>query len=165
MEELVPMVESDLKSSKRDFDRGRLLFGAAQCTACHRFGNEGGAAGPDLTGVSGRFNTRDLLESIVLPSKVISDQYGAVSFLTTDGQVVTGRVANLNGDNIMVVTNMLDPGNMANVDRRKIEEVKPSPVSMMPQGLLNTLNRDEVLDLVAYLLSKGDRNAEAYRKP
>jgi putative heme-binding domain-containing protein len=99
----------------------------------------------------------------VLPSKVISDQYGAVSFLTTDGQVVTGRVANLNGDQIMVVTNMLDPGNMASVDRRKIEETKPSPVSMMPQGLLNTLDREEILDLVAYLLSKGDRTAETYR--
>jgi hypothetical protein len=65
----------------------------------------------------------------------------------------------------MVVTNMLDPGNMANVDRRKIEETKPSPVSMMPQGLLNTLDSEEVLDLVAYLLSKGDRNAEVYRRP
>lgn len=162
MEELVPLVESGLKS-RRDFDRGRALFGAAQCAACHRFGSDGGAAGPDLTGVAGRFNTRDLLESIVVPSKVISDQYGAVMFLTTDGQVVTGRVANLNGDNIMVVTNMLDPGNMANVDRRKIEETRPSPVSMMPQGLLNTLDREEVLDLVAYLLSKGDRNAEMYR--
>ena len=164
MEELVPLVDAGLKSN-RNFDRGRSLFGAAQCAACHRFGSDGGAAGPDLTGVSGRFNTRDLLESIVVPSKVISDQYGAVMFLTTDGQVVTGRVANLHGDNIMVVTNMLDPGNMANVDRRKIEETKPSPVSMMPQGLLNTLDREEVLDLVAYLLSKGDRNAEMYRKP
>ncbi len=164
LDELVPLVNSGLKS-KRDFDRGRSLFGAGQCAACHRFGNEGGAAGPDLTGVSGRFNTRDLLESIVVPSKVISDQYGAVSFLTSDGQVVTGRVANLNGDQIMVVTNMLDPGNMASVDRRKIEETKPSAVSMMPQGLLNTMDRDEVLDLVAYLLSKGDRNAEVYRQP
>ncbi len=162
LEELVPLVESGAKS-RRDFDRGRSLFGAAQCTACHRFGNEGGAAGPDLTGVAGRFNTRDLLESIVLPSKVISDQYGAVMFVTTDGQVVTGRVANLNGDDIMVVTNMLDPGHMDHVDRRKLEETKPSPVSMMPQGLLNTLDREEILDLVAYLLSKGDRNAETYR--
>jgi hypothetical protein len=51
------------------------------------------------------------------------------------------------------------------VDRRKIEEMKPSPVSMMPEGLLNTLNRDEVLDLVAYLLSRGDRTSPMFRKP
>ena len=66
---------------------------------------------------------------------------------------------------MMVVTDMLDPGHMVNVDRDKIEEMKPSPVSMMPEGLLNTLDRDEVLDLVAYLLSRGDRNAEVYRQP
>ena len=56
---------------KRDFDRGRKLFGEAQCFSCHRFDNEGGAQGPDLTSVAGRFSQRDLLESVVEPSKVI----------------------------------------------------------------------------------------------
>ena len=66
----------------------------------------------------------------------------------------------------MINTNMLDPNAAwSNVDRRKIEETKPSPVSMMPEGLLNTLDREEVLDLIAYLLSRGDRNAEVYRQP
>ena len=100
MDELVPIVESGLKQ-KRDFDRGRTLFAAAQCFACHRYDNEGGAVGPDLTGVSGRFSTRDLLESIVLPSKVISDQYEAVIIATTDGKVVTGRIMNLHGDSMI----------------------------------------------------------------
>jgi hypothetical protein len=53
---------------------------------------------------------------------------------------------------------MLDPNLQVRVDRNKVEEIKPSPVSMMPEGLLNTLNRDEILDLAAYLLSRGDRN-------
>ena len=64
---------------RRDFERGRRLYGAVACAACHRFGHEGGGVGPDLTGVAGRFSVRDLLESIVEPSKVISDQYAAVS--------------------------------------------------------------------------------------
>jgi putative heme-binding domain-containing protein len=156
MEELVPLVDSGLKG--RDFDRGRTLFAAAACFSCHRFNNEGGGAGPDLSGLAGRFTTRDLLESIVLPSKVISDQYGAVMFSTVDGQVVTGRIMNLHGDTIMVNTNMLDPSAQVGIDRRRVDEMKPSPVSMMPEGLLNTLNKDEVLDLVAYLLSRGDRD-------
>jgi putative heme-binding domain-containing protein len=156
LDELVPMVESGLKG--RDYDKGRTLFAAAACFACHRFYNEGGGAGPDLTGAAGRFSTRDLLESIVLPSKVISDQYAAVIVSTTDGQVVTGRIVNLNGDGFNVNTNMLDPNLQVRVDRNKVEEIKPSPVSMMPEGLLNTLNRDEILDLAAYLLSRGDRN-------
>ena len=60
---------------------------------------------------------------------------------------------NLHGDAITVNTNMLNPSALENVNRNEIEEQKPSPVSMMPEGLLNTLKNDEVLDLVAYLLS------------
>ena len=161
LDELVPLVDANLKH--RDFDRGRTLFAATACFACHRFNNEGGGAGPELTGLAGRYTTRDLLESIVVPSKVISDQYAAVIISTTDGQVVTGRIVNLNGDNININTNMLDPNLQVSVDRRKIEEQKPSPTSMMPEGLLDTLNRDEVLDLVAYLLSRGDRHADMFK--
>ena len=57
----------------------------------------------------------------------------------------------------MINPDMLDPNSMVNVKRDEIEEMKPSPVSMMPEGLLNTLHHDEVLDLIAYLLSRGDR--------
>jgi putative heme-binding domain-containing protein len=156
MEELIPLVENKLKG--RDFDHGRKLFGAANCFACHRFENQGGAVGPDLTILSGRFSPRDILESVVQPSKVVSDQYAAVTFLMLDGQVITGRIVNLSGDSYRVSTNMLDPGNLANVDRKQIDEMIPSKLSMMPQGLLNTLNEEEVLDLMAYLLSRGDRN-------
>ncbi|MFO0958741.1 MAG: family 16 glycoside hydrolase [Isosphaeraceae bacterium] len=161
LEDLAPLVENGLKG--RDFDKGRNLFAAAQCFACHRFGNDGGSVGPDLTGLVGRFSPKDLLESIVLPSKTISDQYEAVMIATEDGRVVTGRIINLNGENLTVMPNMLDPNGLVNVDRRKVEEMKPSPVSMMPDGLLNTLNEQEVLDLMAYLLSRGDREAPYFR--
>ena len=45
-----------------------------------------------------------------------------------------------------------------------VEEVKPSPVSVMPEGLLKTLNDNEVLDLLAYLLSRGDPKDPMFRK-
>src|SRR5262249_54193655 len=108
--DLAPIVEKGL--TKRDFDRGRSLFGEAKCFACHRYDNEGGSSGPDLTGAAGRFSVRDLLESIVEPSKVISDQYAAVIIGTSDGQTVTGRIVNLAGDSIMVNTDMLDPNKL-----------------------------------------------------
>jgi putative heme-binding domain-containing protein len=161
LEELLPAVETGLKS-KRDYDRGRSLFASTQCFACHRFENQGGAVGPDLTAVGGRFGPRDLLESIILPSKVISDQYEAVNIATSDGQVITGRIMNLNGDSMTINTNMLDPSAQVNVNRRKIEEMTPSKISMMPEGLLNTLDKEEVADLVAYLLSRGDRQAAMF---
>src|SRR5262249_7915947 len=108
--ELAPVIEKGL--TKRDFDRGRRLFGEAPCFSCHRFDNDGGAPGPDLTIASGRFSPRDLLESIIEPSKVISDQYVASIFTLTDGRVVTGRIINYQGDNMSVMTNMLDPNGL-----------------------------------------------------
>jgi putative heme-binding domain-containing protein len=161
LDELVPLVDQGLKN--RDYDRGRKLFGAANCFACHRFGNEGGANGPDLTGIAGRFSTRDLLETIVDPSKVVSDQYAAVVIQTEDGQTITGRIINLH-DNIMHInTDMLAPGATVNVDRREVVQMKPSAVSMMPTGLLDTLHEDEVLDLMAFLLSRGDRKGPMFK--
>ena len=162
IEELVPVVESGLRQ-RRDFDRGRSLFAAANCFSCHRFDNEGAAVGPDLTAVSGRYGPRDLLESILLPSKVISDQYEAVIVSTADGKVVTGRIMNLHGDTMTINTDMLDPSAQVNVNRTKIEETRPSPISMMPEGLLSTLDKEEVVDLIAYLYSRGDREAKPFR--
>jgi hypothetical protein len=83
---------------------------------------------------------------------------------TVDGKVVTGRIINLNGDTFILNTNMLDPNAHTNVNRSEIDEMMVSKVSMMPAGLLNTLNQDEFLDLMAYLLSRGDRNHPAFRK-
>ena len=149
---------------QRDFDRGRRLFGEAQCFACHRFDNEGGAQGPDLTIVSGRFSVRDLLESILDPSKEISDQYAAVVITTTDGKLVTGRIVNYSGDAMSVMTNMLDPNGLVNVNHKRVESVEKSKVSMMPTGLLDTFKEDEILDLIGYLLSRGDRGHKMFRK-
>jgi len=140
----------------RDFANGRRMFGAATCFACHRFNQEGGAIGPDLTSVAGKFSPRDLLESIIEPSKEISDQYGQMVFEMKDGTAVTGRIMNLSGDTFRVNTNMMNPGETTNVDRKRIEKMYESPVSMMPPGLVNTLTKDDVLDLLAYLLSQGN---------
>ena len=119
--------------------------------------------GPDLTGLAGRFSVRDLLESIVEPSKVISDQYAAVEITTTDGKVIVGRIVNLNGDSILVNTNMLDPNALANVNRKKVESMETSKVSPMPNGLLDTFKEDEIIDLMAFLLSRGDRNHKLFK--
>ncbi len=127
------------------------------CAACHRFGSEGGGVGPDLTAVGGRFGVRDLLDAIVEPSKVISDQYAAVSIAKTDGQVVTGRVGNMHGDILSVIEDMFDPGATTDVRRGDIEEMKLSDVSPMPAGLLNSLTEGEIQDLCAFLLGRGER--------
>jgi putative heme-binding domain-containing protein len=160
--DLAPVVEKGLKG--RDFDRGRSLFGAALCFSCHRFNNEGGATGPDLSSVVGRFSVRDLLESIIEPSKEISDQYASVIITTMDGKTVTGRIVNIHGDTLHVMTDMTNPGALTNVNRKRVESMETSKVSMMPEGLLDTLKEDEILDLVAFLMSRGDRKHAMFRE-
>lgn len=162
VDDLVPMLERGLKQ-KRNFEHGRQLFGGAGCAACHRFDTEGASIGPDLTGVAGRFNVRDLLESVVEPSKEISDQYGAIVIKKKDGDVVVGRVGNLNGDELMVIENMFAPNDFTNVKRQDIESIQPSTTSMMPEGLLNYFKEEEIQDLIAYLLSGGNRNHKMFR--
>jgi putative heme-binding domain-containing protein len=163
MDDLVPALEKGLKSG-RDYDRGRKAFATAKCFACHRYDNEGGSNGPDLTGVAGRFSPRDLLESILDPSKEISDQYAAVEIRTKDERIVIGRIVNLNNNQVMVNTDMMNPGSTVSVDRNNIESMKQSKISMMPAGLLDTFKEDEVLDLMAYILSRGDRNHVMFKK-
>ncbi|PQO41763.1 heme-binding protein [Blastopirellula marina] len=149
---------------QRNFDKGQQLFAEASCFACHRFSGQGGAIGPDLTALSGRFSPRDILESVILPSKQVSDQYQAIKALTDDGKVVVGRIVNLNGDNIAINTNMLDPNAITNVNRNHLEEIVPSEQSMMPEGLLDNFTEEEIKDLMAYMLSRGNRENEMFAK-
>jgi len=159
--DLAPLLDKGM--AKRNFESGRKMFGAAACFACHRFGNEGGAMGPDLTSAAGKYSARDLLEHILEPSKEVSDQYAPVVFKLNDGTMVTGRIINLAGDTYRVNSNMFDPDELVGVDARKVLSIEPSKVSLMPEGLLNMLKQDEVLDLLAYLLSAGDPKHKAFK--
>ncbi|MCY2932955.1 MAG: c-type cytochrome [Planctomycetota bacterium] len=161
-DELLPLVDSGL--IERNFVRGKSLFGATQCFKCHIFDNSGGIVGPNLTGVGRRFSNKDLVENIIDPSRVISDQYAATIFSLKDGRVITGRIANLGGETISVMTNMLDPGSLTGINANAIEETITSKASMMPNGLLDTLSIEEALDLIAYLKSGGNPNDPMFKK-
>ena len=65
---------------------------------------------------------------------------------------------------LILNTNMLDPNALVTIDRKKIESLETSKVSPMPEGLIDTLKEDEILDLMAYLLSRGDRNHAMFKK-
>ena len=139
------------------------MFRVAACYKCHRFEGQGGIVGPDLTAAAGRFNNQNLIESLVDPSKVISDQYQMSNFILDSGKQVVGRVANLNGDIMMVMENMLEPGKFANVKSSEVDEVIPSKASPMPNGLLDTMSKSDILDLLAYLKSGIRRQAALSR--
>ncbi len=139
----------------RSFQRGRDVFYQAQCSACHRYGDKGGAVGPDLTAVATRFKRQDLLESSTEPSKVLSEQYMNTAIETKAGQVVIGRIVEENEQQIVLRPNPLAPETVT-VLKSDIENRELSRTSPMPTGLLNTFSKDEILDLLAYLESLGD---------
>lgn len=147
--------------SKQNFDRGRNLFHAVQCAKCHRLGGEGGAIGPDLSTAGRKYPLPDLLDALIEPSKAISDQYGSHQILTVDGQVLVGRIVTID-DQVHVYT--ADPDQPpVKLHEEDIEEMTPSKVSQMPTGLIDALNEAELKDLLAYLLSGGNRRDRVYR--
>ncbi len=162
LEELSAATQTSLKG--RNYDNGRKMFAAAACFTCHRFGNEGGMTGPDLTAAGRRYSAHDLLDQIVNPSKVINDQFSAVTVVTDEGKVHTGVVVNLSGDSITLNTDLTDPNLRVGIDRKKIEAMKTSEISPMPTNLLALLTKDEILDLTAYVLSGGDPANDYFRK-
>lgn len=162
LEELVEYAEPRLKG--RDFKNGQKMFAAARCVVCHRFNAEGGATGPDLTQVAGRFSLKDLCESIILPSKVIADQYKSLLVTTTSGKPYNARILADNKDRLTLLIDPEDSTKVIELKKSDIEEMKPSPISLMPEGLLKQLNENETLDLLAYMLSRGDPNHPMFRK-
>ena len=122
--------------------------------------------GPDLTAAGRRYSVRDLLDQILNPSKVINDQFSSVNVLTDDGKIVSGVIVNLgvqrNGSAIVLNTDLTDPNQRVTIDRNTIEEMVVSKISAMPSGLLNRLTKDEIFDLLAYLLSGGDAAHELF---
>jgi len=139
----------------RSFARGKDVFYQAQCSACHRYGDQGGAIGPDLTAVATRFKRQDLLESATEPSKVLSEQYMNTAIETTGGRVIVGRITEETADKVVIRPNPLEPETVT-VNTSEIESRQFSKVSPMPVGLLNTFTKEEILDLLAYLESLGD---------
>ena len=150
-------------SHGRNFENGRDAFAAAQCILCHRFGNEGGAVGPDLTAIASRFSPRDILESIIDPSKVVSEQYANEEITLNNGDSAVGRIIGDTADQVTIRPSLLAPETRA-IKKSDIKSQQLSKVSPMPPALLSSLSKEDVLDLIAYLVSAGKKDAPAFSK-
>jgi putative heme-binding domain-containing protein len=146
----------------RNFEKGRQAYLDCQCIKCHRFGNEGGAVGPDLTAVSSRFARKDILESILEPSKVVSEQFRNVVVTTNSGKTVVGRLLEDASGRLVIQPNPLEPGRVE-VKKADVDTMGLSKVSPMPEHLVDGLKADEILDLIAYLESQGRKDYPAFR--
>ncbi len=148
----------------RDFAQGRAMFKASLCSSCHGMGGEGGSVGPDLTQLGTRFSGKDILESIIEPSKAISDQYAATNFLLKDGSTVMGRLIRDDNDRYYVSQNPFAPQTLREIPKTNVASTKLSDVSIMLPGLINRLNPEELKDLLAYLKSGGNKSDSIFMK-
>ena len=143
-------------------ERGREILNRARCLDCHKLGVEGAGLGPDLTTLSSRFRPEDVLESIVEPSKVISDQYRSITVATADGQVYNGMPAG--GDDETLIL-LLSDGTKINIPKSEVEEQATSEVSVMPAGLIDALDPAEIADLLALFEAQPRVEADAEASP
>jgi putative heme-binding domain-containing protein len=130
-----------------DPGQGRAVF-AAVCAACHKLYGEGNSLGPDLTG-SGRHDIGYLIENIADPSAVVAADYLMTVLTLRDGRVLNGTVS-AKTDRTLTVR-LMDVE--TTIDRADIVKQEQLPVSIMPEGLLNALNDEQVSHLMRYLMS------------
>jgi putative heme-binding domain-containing protein len=147
----------------RNFAQGQDAVFAVQCLMCHRMGEDGGSVGPDLTAVSSRFSRRDVLESILEPSKVISEQFANTDFVLKNGNALSGRVISETADKIVIRPSMLAP-EIQEIRKADVQSREVSKVSPMPPGLVNMLTRQEILDLLAYFEAGGRADGAPFKK-
>ncbi len=143
-------------SSRSNLEHGAKIFREALCSRCHRSGATGPAVGPDLTFVARRFSRRDMLESMLTPSRVVAENYRNVQVVTTSGKSYVGRLLNegdFRSEKLRMNVNPLRPGEVVEIDKKEIEESQETMTSPMPDGLLDSFTEDEIAALLAYLES------------
>jgi len=138
-----------LKAGKGEFKAGKEIF-TNTCAKCHKLFGEGGAVGPDLTGYE-RDKAAYWIENIVDPSAVIREEYATFVIQTKDGRTLTGIIADQDKQTVTLKT---PEGEVKRVARERIDDMKASAVSIMPEDQMRALTDQQVRDLFAYLMAK-----------
>ena len=133
-----------------DGANGKLLF-TKTCATCHTLFGEGNKVGPELTGAD-RKNRDFLLQSVVDPSAYIRPEFVAYVVNLKDGRSLTGLVAE---SSPRAITLLNDKNERTVIAREKIDDMAASPVSLMPEKILDPLSEQEIRDLFAYLQGDG----------
>jgi len=161
LEDLIP----DLAKAAfgRNLENGKQLFTQMACGQCHKLGKEGYAYGPDLRGVLARYkgDRGAVLQQILDPSKVIEGRYRNISFELKGGEPIAGMVMKEDAQTVTIQTGPSD-ALVQTLNKSEILERKPQPYSLMPAGLLNSLSKEQIFDLLAFVLSAGDNHAHEH---
>jgi putative heme-binding domain-containing protein len=146
-DQLVDYLDSD-SGNFGDPIHGRVAYEKAKCAQCHQFGNHGESVGPKLSGIGRRYTKREIVESILYPAHIVSDQFASKKVLTLDGRVLVGMVSDRTDRTIEV----RDSNNQVTaIAESAVDQILPSNSSIMPSGLLDDLTMQEISDLMAYM--------------
>ncbi|MEO2049650.1 MAG: PA14 domain-containing protein, partial [Pirellulales bacterium] len=156
-DELISLVQH--LPSGRSFEVGRELFKVASCIGCHKLNNEGQEFGPDLAKLDEKKHTTEhILRSILEPSNLIDEKYQSHIFQMDSGKIITGMILDESEDLVRVVIDPLAKDKATVIEKGEIEERETSKISIMPQGMLDKLSQEEILDLIAYVFARGDQS-------
>ena len=155
-------VVGELKSG-RSYGNGKQMFQVATCIACHKLDGVGVALGPDLTKLDPQMKSLDVLKELLDPSARINEKYQSYIFQLADGKVLTGLVIEETPEAIRVIENPLAKTEPVELKPADIDVRTKSPTSLMPKGLLDKLSREEILDLIAYVIARGNPDLPLFR--
>ncbi len=148
--------------SGRSFANGKQMFQVATCVACHKLGGAGQDFGPDLTKMNPKWTSADVLKHVLEPSLEINEKYQTWVFELKSGKSITGVIVGETPAALKVIENPLASTKAVEIKKASIAEKAKSPTSMMPKGLLDKLRREEVLDLLAYVVSGANPKHKAF---
>ncbi len=159
--DLAPALEGISKGG-RSYSNGKQMFQVGGCVSCHKLNGVGEELGPDLAKLDPKMNAAEILKNILEPSFKIDDKYRTFLFEMNSGKVVTGMILEETADNVKVIENPLASSTPVVLRKAEITERAKSPSSIMPKGLLDKLTRDEVLDLLSYVIARGDASSPLF---
>ena len=161
-------IASLAKAAQEDGDarRGAILFHQrnTSCSRCHATTAAPSALGPNLAKPNPKRTPAHIVESILVPSKVVAKEFQASQIIMEDGRILMGIVKEATRDEVTLLL-PLETGRVTVLSRKDVDEVNPSPVSIMPTGLVNQLaDRQQFLDLVRYVIEISTRGSDAVRE-
>jgi putative heme-binding domain-containing protein len=153
LEELAPSLAG--LHEERSYSNARQMFQIASCVACHKLNGAGNEFGPDLTQLDPKLTNEEILSEILTPSKKINEKFQPYTFVLENGKIVTGLILEETPQAFKIIENPLVSKEPTTIPKSSIDEQVKSTASIMPQGLLDKLTVEEILDLVAYVAARG----------
>jgi putative heme-binding domain-containing protein len=148
----------------RSYAVGKQLFTAANCLACHKMNGVGFEIGPDLTKIDPKNKPLDILRSLLEPSQKIDEKYQSYLFELKNGKIITGMIVAETPQTVSVIENPLAKSKPVVIKKADIDAKEKSAKSIMPEGQLSKLRREEVLDLLGYIYARGDEKHKLFKE-